>query len=225
MVNVLDGVTIEVESDGRRYRVRYLGVQIPADGPSDGAAHATAEDALEFNRFLVEGKVVQLEKDAVDADPTGNLLRYVFVGGEMVNTALLTNGYATVSDSPPSFRYETEFSIAEENAKADQRGIWTPSRPDSRDNAAAHATPTAVPRFSGGTLPLPPGMRRVGECDYSDTTQPVIKGNVDSRTGERIYHVPDGLFYSTTVIDESQGDRWFCTEMEATAAGWKRSKR
>ena len=71
---------------------------------------------------------------------------------------------------------------------------------------------------------MPPGLREAAAvCDYSGTAEPVIKGNVEARTGERIYHVPGGFYYSTTVITESIGDRWFCTKQDALAAGWKKS--
>jgi len=46
-----------------------------------------------------------------------------------------------------------------------------------------------------------------------------IKGNISSK-GERIYHPPG----SATVIDTNRGERWFCTEAEAVAAGWRRTK-
>lgn len=50
-----------------------------------------------------------------------------------------------------------------------------------------------------------------------------IKGNVSTR-GERIYHVPGQKYYDDTRISASHGERWFCTEAEARAAGWRRSK-
>jgi hypothetical protein len=50
-----------------------------------------------------------------------------------------------------------------------------------------------------------------------------IKGNISS-SGERIYHVPGGRYYAQTQIDTTNGERWFCTEAEATVAGWRRSK-
>ncbi|WP_230989619.1 sunset domain-containing protein [Devosia faecipullorum] len=50
-----------------------------------------------------------------------------------------------------------------------------------------------------------------------------IKGNVSTR-GERIYHVPGQKYYDETSIQSSHGERWFCTEAEARAAGWRRSK-
>ena len=51
-----------------------------------------------------------------------------------------------------------------------------------------------------------------------------IKGNI-SRSGKRIYHVPGGSYYTRTRIDTSRGERWFCSEQAARAAGWRRSKR
>lgn len=51
----------------------------------------------------------------------------------------------------------------------------------------------------------------------------VIKGNVSTK-GERIYHVPGDEYYNDTRIQSSHGERWFCSEEEARAAGWRRSK-
>lgn len=51
-----------------------------------------------------------------------------------------------------------------------------------------------------------------------------IKGNVSLKTGERIYHLPGQRYYDKTVIDEGDGERWFCSEKEARAAGWRKSK-
>ena len=52
----------------------------------------------------------------------------------------------------------------------------------------------------------------------------LIKGNISS-SGEKIYHVPGGQFYDRTVITESKGEKWFCSEKEAQAIGWRRSSR
>ncbi|WP_445344460.1 sunset domain-containing protein [Aliirhizobium terrae] len=51
-----------------------------------------------------------------------------------------------------------------------------------------------------------------------------IKGNVSINTGERIYHVPGQTYYDDTRISFQYGERWFCTEAEARAAGWRRSR-
>ena len=46
-----------------------------------------------------------------------------------------------------------------------------------------------------------------------------IKGNV-SGNGQ-IYHTPWSPWYPRTKIDPSKGERWFCDEAEAFAAGWR----
>jgi len=47
-----------------------------------------------------------------------------------------------------------------------------------------------------------------------------IKGNIN-RKGDQIYHVPGSRDYEKTVIDTGSGERMFCTEDEAKAAGWR----
>lgn len=51
-----------------------------------------------------------------------------------------------------------------------------------------------------------------------------IKGNINSVTRERIYHVPGQQFYPHTRINYFRGERWFCSEAEAVAAGWRKAK-
>lgn len=49
-----------------------------------------------------------------------------------------------------------------------------------------------------------------------------IKGNISS-TDEKIYHLPGCGSYEKTVIDESAGERMFCSEQEAVDAGWRKA--
>ena len=46
-----------------------------------------------------------------------------------------------------------------------------------------------------------------------------IKGNI-SDSG-KIYHAPWSPWYAKTRINETKGERWFCSEAEAVAAGWR----
>ena len=52
----------------------------------------------------------------------------------------------------------------------------------------------------------------------------LIKGDI-ARRNTRVYHVPGGRHYARTRIDPAHGERWFCSETEARAAGWQRSRR
>jgi predicted XRE-type DNA-binding protein len=42
--------------------------------------------------------------------------------------------------------------------------------------------------------------------------------------GKRIYHVPGDPDCDQTKIDTDKGERWFCSEAEAEAAGWRRAE-
>ena len=50
-----------------------------------------------------------------------------------------------------------------------------------------------------------------------------VKGNI-SASGERIFHVRGQAYYYATGIDFLRGERWFCSEQEATEAGWRRAR-
>lgn len=51
-----------------------------------------------------------------------------------------------------------------------------------------------------------------------------IKGNISKYTGERIYHVPGQKYWWATRMDLFHGERWFCSEAAAIAAGWRKSR-
>lgn len=70
---------------------------------------------------------------------------------------------------------------------------------------------------NGGTL-----VAAKPTTDAPDKKCP-IKGNISSK-GEKIFHVPGGRYYDTTVIDVGDGEKWFCSENEAEKAGWRASK-
>ena len=199
VTRVVDGDTIDVRMGDTVHRVRYIGMDTPETVDPRRPVGCYGREASERNRQLVEGKTVELEKDVSETDDFGRLLRYVWVDGEMVNAVLVREGYATAVSYPPDVKHQELFLTLQREARDAGLGLWGPA-----------CIPT----------PVAPGV-----CDYSGTSEPVIKGNISKHTGEKIYHVPDGEFYDETVIDEAAGERWFCTEQEAVAAGWRRSKR
>lgn len=71
------------------------------------------------------------------------------------------------------------------------------------------SSPTNTPDCPSGCTTPPPGC--------------VIKGNVSFDTSEKIYHVPGCEHYDITKINSDYGERWFCTEAEAVANGWRKA--
>ncbi|KQS95141.1 hypothetical protein ASG68_29000 [Rhizobium sp. Leaf453] len=51
-----------------------------------------------------------------------------------------------------------------------------------------------------------------------------IKGNIAAEDREKIYHLPADSYYDDALISWLNGERWFCSEDEAQAAGWRRAK-
>ncbi len=213
VTRVIDGDTIEVEIAGLEYTLRYIGINTPETVDPRRPVECFGHEASDFNKQLVLGETVGLEKDVSETDQFGRLLRYVWLGGpstgsgqaKMVNATLVREGYAQASAYPPDVKYQNLFLSLQADAAGAGRGLW---------GAACGPTPSPAA-----------GSPVAGGCEYSGTPEPVIKGNISVSTGEKIHHVPGGDFYDETVIDESAGERWFCTEAEAVAAGWRKSKR
>jgi endonuclease YncB( thermonuclease family) len=215
VVDVLDGITIEVEIADEFFRVRYLGVEIPT-----GRDGSLANSALQYNRFLIEGETIELEQGVVNQDRDGTYLRYVYVNGEMINLTMLSGGYVIVSDFPSEFRYLGAYVEAIQKAEQAKHGVW------SSESIAINNNPLdGLTRFQGGTLPVLDDWRGPQiECDFTNSIVPVIKGKVDPKTGDMFYLVPGSTAYERTFVIESSGDQWFCTELDARAQGFKQSR-
>ncbi len=124
VVAVVDGDTIKVLSEGRVYRVRYIGMDTPEIAHGDQAAEWMGPEAAVKNAALVEGKNVFLEKDVSQTDRYGRLLRYVWVGNTMINAELVRQGYAYAATFPPDVKYQDWFRQLQQEAQRDSVGLW-----------------------------------------------------------------------------------------------------
>ncbi|MDO5286853.1 MAG: hypothetical protein Q4G45_08555 [Actinomycetia bacterium] len=88
--------------------------------------------------------------------------------------------------------------------------------PTSPTPSLAPASPAQPP----APVPTQP-TRQAADDEGSGSCQ--IKGNISAK-GERIYHVPGQRSYNQTKISPAKGERWFCSEAQAQAAGWRRAK-
>lgn len=192
---VADGDTLRIAGA----RIRLHGIDAPESAQTcraDGRAWPCGRDAAQALRRRVAGRVVDCEER--DRDRYGRIVAVCRVAGADVNAWLAGRGWALAYR-----RYSADYVAEEAAARAARRGIWRGDfvapwdwrRGERLRNAAAGSTA---------------GCR--------------IKGNVNRR-GDRIYHVPGGASYGATRIDVSRGERWFCSEAEARAAGWRRARR
>ena len=71
------------------------------------------------------------------------------------------------------------------------------------------------------------GSESLASCPNGcDTQKPGcnIKGNISVGSHEKIYHLPGMEYYEQTIISPEYGEKWFCTEKEAVANGWRKSR-
>lgn len=134
VAHVVDGDTIQI-ADGRS--VRYLGINTPEWG------QPYYEEARTANRQAVEGKTVWLVTDVQATDRFGRLLAYVWAGDSLVNVDLVRQGYANAYTEPPNVRYAAEIRRAEQAARDEQVGLWTPSPVQVRIRTVHYDAPGA----------------------------------------------------------------------------------
>lgn len=121
---VVDGDTIELE-DSRK--VRYIGIDTPETVDPRRGVGCFGKEASDFNKKLVEGKKVMLEKDVSETDKFGRLLRYVYLKDDtnlFVNEYLVKEGYAKVDTFPPDVKFSEVFLEAERLARENKKGLW-----------------------------------------------------------------------------------------------------
>ena len=135
-----------------------------------------------------------------DRDRYGRVVAVCRAGGVDLNAWVAAQGWALAYR-----RYSKDYVGEERAARAARRGIW-------RGEFVAPWDWRRGERLAGA--PADSSTESAG-CR--------IKGNI-SRSGERIYHVPGGEYYARTRISPSKGERWFCSEREARAAGWRRAR-
>lgn len=123
ITRVYDGDTVDVELDGRTYRLRYIGVDSPE------REEPFYQEAFDFNRDMVEDQTVILVRDVSESDQYGRLLRYVYLpDGTFVNAELIRNGFARLVTFPPDVAQTDTLRQLQEEAREAKVGMW--SRPD-----------------------------------------------------------------------------------------------
>lgn len=192
---VTDGDTINLGP----VAIRLHGIDAPEAGQickrANGKSWPCGTVASNRLAEIVEGQKVECE--ALDRDAYRRIIARCTVEGRDVNAVLIEEGLAWAFT-----RYSDDYAALEGRAKAAGAGIWQgDAEPaweyrENRWQRAAEASPR-------------PG------CP--------IKGNIN-RGGEKIYHTPWSPWYDRVKINEAAGQRWFCDEEEAQAAGWRAAR-
>ena len=192
---IIDGDTIAI---GQQV-VRLLSIDAPENGQNckdaNGRGYNCGAASENYMKSLVKGDVTCRGQSM---DDYKRLLAHCQLGEIDINREMVRSGHAVVFR-----RFSDEYDTEELEAKAAGRGMWS------------------------GQFIMPwdfRAQRWAGAGDDAPDPECPIKGNVN-RDDVRIYHTPWSRSYKRTKINTAKGERWFCTETEALAAGWRAPKR
>jgi endonuclease YncB( thermonuclease family) len=127
-------------------------------------------------------------------DPSGRLVGVCSAGGEDIGAQLVKEGHAFADGGG---LFGTRYDGEEAHARERKSGIWR--------GEAQHPQEYRNTRWDVARQQAPDG------CP--------IKGK--ALTSSKVYVLPWAKDYERTDVRASRGDRWFCSEREAIAAGWQ----
>lgn len=209
---VVDGKTLDLT--GTAIVLSHIDVpEIRQTCERDGAAWACGTEAAEglaaiIGRAPVTCTIVGVSENGTQLATCEN--ETFDLGREMVR-----RGLAIASDDAPE-----EHGAATRIARQLKSGLWAATYQPFAEWRAAH--PKAVTRIvqaanrEGSARPA--GERRGPERRFTNALGCAIKGNRSIR-GDWIYHLPGQRYYA-----ETRPEDLFCTERQAQAAGYRRSK-
>lgn len=207
-------------------KIRLIGVDTPETRKPNTPVQCFGPQASSKMQSLVQSRSVRLEADPTqgDSDKYDRKLRYVFTAdGQNVAQVLIAGGFGREYTYNRAYRFQSQFRSAQATAQKAKNGLWGSCPSFGAPQGGSEATQQspqrvapspAVPRKSAPVKSAQPAAP-AGACD--------IKGNINSK-GVKIYHVPGGRSYDRTKITPSKGERYFCSESEASAAGWRAAR-
>ncbi len=207
VASVIDGDTIEV----RGQRIRLHGIDAPESRQLcrlDGKPWQCGKDAANALAEKIARRPLRCED--LGRGRHKRIIARCTVAGEDMGEWMVSQGLALAYR-----RYSLDYVEEEADAQAARRGIWAGEfvkpwewRRGERLETTAPKSCTACDSRHKRLL------KRPEKC--------TIKGNINAK-GERIYHVPGQQAYSVTRINPVNGERWFCSEAEASVSGWRKA--
>lgn len=218
--SVLDGDTFTIDYNGKETSVRIIGVNTPETIDPRTTVECFGKEASDYLKGLLTGKKVRIESDSsiTDRDKYDRLLRYTYLDGEDVGFKIISNGYGYEYTYDAPYSKQAIYKNAQSEAEKGKVGLWAEGVcTEDEENTLVEDVPSPQDDDGSVDVYVSPGTANNVESNCN------IKGNINY-SGEKIYHVPGQEYYNETKIDEEYGERWFCSEEEAQAAGWRKSK-
>ena len=129
VTKVSDGDTIWVNENGKRVKIRMIGLDTPELHDLRKPVQCFAQAASDRAQSVLGGHSVYLETDPSQdtIDKYGRTLAYVWTeSGRLLNLDMITDGYAFEYTYDLPYRYQQDFKTAEGDARTQSRGLWSP---------------------------------------------------------------------------------------------------
>lgn len=191
VVRVVDGDTIEVEINGTKESIRFIGIDTPETVDPRKPVQCFGREASAKTKSLLEGRSVRLEADSSqgERDKYNRLLRYVFLpDGTHINDLLIRQGYAHEYTYNLPYKYQAQFKQAEQEARAAKRGLWADGVCDSQQ---ATTPPSNPPSQQQQTTPPP--------ASPPPATPPPADGPAVKKSNSDICHDRSSRYYERTI--------------------------
>ena len=212
---ITDGDTLRIGD----VRVRLHGIDAPESGQrcedGGGKLYPCAGRAANALAAKIGRGTVTCRPEDMDRYGRTVAVCLLTSTGEDLNAFMVASGWALAYRT-----YSTAYVDEEAAAKSTRRGLWQGRFVAPWDYRGGERLARLVPRTS--STPPPAALTPAGGAapNAAPAAGPcLIKGNI-SESG-RIYHMPGSRWYERTKISPGKGERWFCTEDEARAAGWR----
>lgn len=208
---IVDGDTIAVHD----VKIRLEGIDAPETDQVCLDQHSATWTCGIAARNRLAGHVGGRPVDCAPSgqDVYGRTLAVCRMAGEDLNAWMVREGWALAF-----VRYSNTYVADEATAREAQRGLWSGAFIAPWEWRHRGVKTTVL-----GALSVPADARSKLLAPASAAQAPspecTIKGNVN-RKGEHIYHMPGSRDYAKVNMAPA-GKRWFCTEEEAKAAGWR----
>jgi micrococcal nuclease len=130
VIKVVDGDTIWVDNNGKRQKIRMIGLDTPESVDPRKPVQCFALEASAQAKTILGGQSVYLETDPSQdsVDRYGRTLAYVWTAsGRLFSLDMIADGYAFEYTYDLPYRYQQDFKAAENDARTQERGLWSPN--------------------------------------------------------------------------------------------------
>ena len=193
--SVIDGDTFKINN----IPIRLHGIDAPETDQycqdADGKSYRCGELAKGQMVKYTKGKIVTCNVNSKDRYK--RLIAVCYASNQDLNGMLVSDGLALAYR-----QYSKKYIEAENVAKLNKVGLWQGRFVKPWD-------------WRKGKRLVEESTKHSGKC--------MIKGNISS--SGKIYHTTSSPWYERTKINTGKGERWFCSEEEAKAEGWRAPKR